>query len=128
MALTQARTTSQAKTLVSGKKKKDKKQRSIVITQLRAEETANKVRNMVSGLYTIEITRNNRYNISDCPNKGYTYITYGNHAYIRLNSYILKQWDKAVAKGRATVMELPRHLIGKLLEGIVSRQTAKQAR
>jgi hypothetical protein len=132
MAPTQ-RTASQARASVSNKKdkkdKKDKKkkQRSTVTTLLQAEEPANETRDIVSGSHAIEIAKNNRCSANDCPNKGYACIAYGSHAHIRLNSHILKQWDTAIGKGQATVMEPPRHLIGKLFEGIANRKNSKQA-
>jgi hypothetical protein len=128
MALTQIRTASQAGP-VSTKKNKNKKkdkQRSTATTQLRAEEPGNEIRDAVSKSYAVEIARNNRCSSGNCPNKGYACIAYGEHAHIRLNSDILKKWDKAINKGRVTAMEPPRYLVGKLLEGISARKAAKK--
>jgi hypothetical protein len=80
----------------------------------------------VSKSHVIEIARNNRCSSGNCPNKGYACIAYGDHAHIRLNSDILKKWDRAINKGHATVMEPPRYLIGKLLEGMTARTAAKK--
>jgi hypothetical protein len=74
----------------------------------------------MSKSHAIKIIRNNRCSSGNCPNKGYTCITYGDHAHIRLNSDILKKWDKAINKGHATVIEPPRYLIRKLLKGITA--------
>jgi hypothetical protein len=110
----------------SKKKKKDKKQRRTATTQLRVEEAGNEMRDAVSKSYAVEIARNNRCSSGNCLNKGYACIAYGEHAHIRLNSDILKKWDKAINKGHVTAIEPPRYLIGKLLEGISARKAAKK--
>jgi hypothetical protein len=129
-ALTQGKTASQARTPVSSKKSKGKGKskapRSTATTQLRAKKPANQVRDAASGSRAIEIARNNRCSIGTCPNKGYAYIAYGEHAHIRIDSSILKKWDQAIIKGQATVMEPPRYLVGRLLEGLSARKTMKQ--
>jgi hypothetical protein len=76
----------------------------------------------------LEIVRNNRCNKNDCPNKGYACIAYRKHAYIRINSDILKTWDKAIRKGQITIIESPRALIRRLLKGIATRKTAKKVK
>jgi hypothetical protein len=135
MALTQGKTVSQIRTPLSIKKNKQKKQknknktqRRTATTALRAEETANEIRDAASDTRALEIARNNRCSKGSCPNRGYSCIAYGEHAHIRISSDILKRWDKAIRKGEATTLEPPRYLVGKLLEGMDSRKTAKKAR
>jgi hypothetical protein len=107
-------------------KKKEKKQRASIITQSRTEEPVNQIRDAVFKSYAINIAKANRYNSGNCLNKGYSYIAYSEHAYIRLNSNILKKWDIVINKGKAIIIKPSRWLVNKLFKEIAARKTIKQ--
>lgn len=107
-ALPQARIASQTKTSGSNQRQAKGKQRTTATTRLQAEEGANLIRDAASDSYALEIAKNNRCSKSNCPNKGYACIAYGDQAHIRLSSDILKKWDKAIRKKEATTLEPPR--------------------
>lgn len=90
------------------------------------KQSANEIRDTVSKSYVVDIVRANWYSWGNCPNRGCACIAYGDQAHIRLKSDTLKKWDRAINKGHATAMEPPRHLVGKLLEEMTARKTAKK--
>jgi hypothetical protein len=84
------------------------------------------MRDAVFKSYAINIVRANRYSSGNCLDKGYSYITYSEHAYIRLNSDILKKWNITINKAKAIIIKPSRWLVNKLFKEIAARKTVKQ--
>ena len=109
----------------SHKKNKGKKQRtsktprSTATTLMRSKEAANKDRDRALDLSAVELIALNRckYELNNCPNKSAVCIQWRENDHVKLNSILLREWQKAIRKRKATKTSPPEKLMLRAVGG-----------